>query len=72
MDSLAAFRSRSEALLFYSWLKKRGIACTTVNTPMSLKIGCGISVVFPGALSDVVLSHIKETRYTSFVGIYRR
>lgn len=72
MDTIAAFRSRSEALKIYSLLKKNGIACSTINTPSSLKIGCGISIVFPGTLKDKVSYLVKKGRVTSFVGFFEK
>ena len=72
MDTLAVFRSRSEALKIFSLVKKNGIACATVSTPSSLRLGCGIAIVFPHAYRDGVLSFVKTAKTSSFVGFYRR
>ena len=72
MDTLAVFRSRSEALQIYSALRRAGIACSTVNTPSSLKKGCGISIVFPHSYENAVTILVQKTHAASFAGFYKR
>lgn len=72
MDTLAVFRSRSDALKIYSLLRKRKLACSTVNTPSSLGLGCGISVIFNGAYADLVKQTVLSSGVRSFAGFYRR
>lgn len=72
MDTLAVFRSRSEALKVYKLLQKKRIACATVNTPIYLGVGCGISVVFHNTLTDIVDATIKSLNTNSFIGFYKK
>lgn len=70
MDTLAPFRSRSEALKLFNELKKLGIAVTTVSTPQRLRLGCGLSVVFNSALKEYVAAVISRLHLKSFVGFF--
>lgn len=72
MDTIAVFRSRSEALKVFTAIKKRRIACSTISTPSALRLGCGISIVFAGTFKDVVSEIIKHERAVSFVGFYEK
>ncbi len=72
MDTLAVFRSRSEALRFFSLLKSKRIACTTVNTPQRIGVGCGVSVVFSSSVLSEVKRLISSSSPSSFVGFYRK
>lgn len=72
MDTLAVFRSRSDALKVYRALTKEKIVCATVATPSSLRLGCGLSVVFPRYLQDRVGSIVDRERVSSFAGFYSR
>lgn len=72
MYTIAVFKARSEAIGVYSYLKKRGIASATVSTPSHLKMGCGLSVVFPTELKGRVAEAIERTRAKSFVGFFAR
>ena len=72
MDTLAVFRSRSDALKISRALTKEKIACATVSTPSSLKAGCGLSVVFPRTVIETVKKIILRENAASFVGFYPR
>lgn len=72
MDTLASFRSRSEALKFNNALNRQRIAGIVINTPSSLKIGCGLSVVFDSSLKNQVGNIVKQLNLQSFVGFYMR
>ena len=72
MDTLAVFRSRSEALKIYNLLKQNRIACITVSTPMSLGIGCGISVVFNNSVKTIVKNLIDNNHIGTFVGFFSK
>lgn len=72
MDTLAVFRSRSDALRVYKALTKEKIACSTVSTPSRLRLGCGLSVVFPRYLQDRVQSAVNRMQITTFAGFYAR
>ena len=72
MDTLAVFRSRSDALKIYNLLRKQKLACTTVSTPAKLGVGCGISVLFPSFYTEEVRRLITLYSIASFVGFYQR
>ena len=72
MDYLAVFRSRSDALKILNELRAQKIACSAVNTPSYLGLGCGVSVVFPYVLKDRVAKIIYSYGIGSFVGFYPR
>lgn len=72
MDTLAVFRSRSEALKIYNLMRKNRLACSTVSTPARLGVGCGISVVFGSPATDAVKNLIAHNGINSFVGFFRR
>ncbi len=72
MDTLAVFRSRSEALKIYNLMKKNRLACSTVSTPARLGVGCGLSVVFSDSSVDSVKKLIAQSGVNSFVGFFRR
>lgn len=72
MDTLAVFRSRNDALKIYRILTKEKIACATVTTPSNLRLGCGLSVVFPRYLQDRVRQIIDYEYALSFAGFYAR
>lgn len=72
MDTLAVFRVRSDAIRVYRELSKMRIACATVATPSSLKLGCGLSVIFSGSLTERVSGVITAVGARSFVGFYGR
>lgn len=72
MDTLAVFRSRSEALKIYNSMKHNRIACITVNTPSKLGVGCGISIVFHNSVTNKVKELIKTHKATSFIGFFKK
>ncbi len=72
MDTLAVFRSRSEALKIFNLLKKNHIVCSTVSTPAKLGVGCGISVIFGSTSTEAVKALIVQSGVISFVGFFRR
>lgn len=70
MNSVAVYRSRSEALRLASYLNKEKIACTTINIPSCLKLGCGLSVVFDSFYKDKVYRANDMYNLKSFAGIF--
>ena len=72
MDTLAVFRSRSDALKFYKAMSREKIACSTVSIPSYLRLGCGLAVVFAGYLRDRARRLIEILGITTFVGFYNR
>lgn len=72
MDTIAVFKSRNEALKLQRELTRLGISSTTINTPSSLNIGCGLSVVFSAYLQSKVDGIISGGRFQSFYGFINR
>ncbi len=72
MNTLAVFRSRSQALSVYRYLQDRKIACITVNTPSNLQLGCGISIVFNETYVPAVRDAVNTLSAQSFVGFFRK
>ncbi len=72
MNTVAVYRQRSEALRIASYLNKEKIACTTINIPSYLKIGCGLSVVFDGTYKDKVYKANDMYNMKSFAGLFPR
>jgi len=72
MDYLAVFKQRSDAFRVLNALRGKRIACSAVNTPSYLGLGCGVSVVFPFAYRDKAEAVIRAVGASSFVGFYAR
>lgn len=72
MDTLAVFRSRSEALLIFRRISNARIACSTINTPVALGYGCGISIIFHHSQIDRIKLLIDNYHPTSFVGFFNK
>ncbi len=70
MNTVAVYRSRSDALKLNYFLSKERVACTTISTPASLKLGCGLSVVFNENYTDIVNKINKTNNLNSFLGFY--
>jgi len=70
MDTIAVFRSRNEALQLVKALNKMGISCTAINTPSSLNIGCGLSVVFSASVTSIVSAEINRLNLKYFKGFF--
>ena len=72
MDTLAVFRSRSEALLIFKRISNARIACSTVNTPVALGYGCGISIIFHHSQMEKIKLIIQNCHSTSFIGFFNK
>lgn len=72
MDTIAPFKSRSEALRLKKLLSDRRIAATVINTPRELGTSCGLSVVFQGKEIALVASLIRQNMLSSFLGFYNK
>jgi hypothetical protein len=70
MDTLASFRSRSEAIKLHNALIMKRIATTTINTPSAFRLGCGLSVVFPASKRNDVNLLIHQLGLSSFIGFF--
>ncbi len=72
MNTIAVFRSRSQAISVYRILTSRKIACITVNAPAKYNVGCGIGIVFSSAYSEQVKNAIKTVHADTFVGFFNK
>lgn len=69
-DILAVFRSRNQAVDFYSKLRTQNVKCTLINTPKTANVGCGLSVKFVMSGINKAKKIIKYNNYTAFFGFY--
>ncbi len=65
-----AFRSRSEAVRYYETLRTYNISCRLINTPSSLKVGCGLSVKLFAKDMTMAKVALDRGRYPSCIGFY--
>ncbi|MBR2350051.1 MAG: DUF3343 domain-containing protein [Clostridia bacterium] len=72
MSRLIAFRSRSEAMRLSRALSARRIANTVINTPRSLGVSCGLSVVFSPSSTDTVRNIVTELNLQTQQGIFQK
>ncbi|HKL73376.1 MAG TPA: putative Se/S carrier-like protein [Clostridia bacterium] len=70
MDTLASFRSRSEAIKLYNALRLQRIAAITINMPSKFRVGCGLSVLFPANYRTNVSILIRQLNLTTFIGFF--
>lgn len=68
---IAVFRSRKETLDLRAKLEKVNIMCFTINTPIKVKIGCGISLKFDARGLPYVRTVIQHNSYNTFIGFYQ-
>ncbi|MBO7156620.1 MAG: DUF3343 domain-containing protein [Clostridia bacterium] len=72
MSHLIAFRSRSEAMRLSRALTARRIINTVINTPRSLGVSCGLSVVFSSNSLEVVRNVVTELNLRTSQGIFQK
>lgn len=70
-ETLAVFRSRSQAMDCFSRLKATGVNAQLINTPKEANVGCGLSVKFPRAAASRAKSVISRAKYSAFYGYMR-
>ena len=70
-ETLAVFRSRSQAMDCYSRLKSIGVNAQLINTPKEANVGCGLSIKFPRAAAPRAKNLISRARYSAFYGYMR-
>jgi len=68
---IVALRSRQQALMLESALRREGVNARMISTPRDVALGCGLSVWFPLEQQAVVRRVVSQTRPTNMVGIYR-
>jgi len=72
MNTIAVFKSRTQALSVYRYLQSKKIACMTINTPSKLRLGCGISILLPDAYVGEVKNAVRELSANTFVGFFHK
>ncbi len=65
-ETLAVFRSRSQAMDCYSRIKAAGLGAQLINTPKEAGVGCGLSVKFANAAAGRVKNIIARANYSAF------
>ena len=70
-ETLAVFRSRSQAMDCLSRLKAAGICAQLINTPKEANVGCGLSIKFPRTAAARAKNVISRARYSAFYGYMR-
>ncbi len=72
MNTLIPFSSRAEAIRLSRALSKKRIAHTVINTPRSLGVSCGLSVLFYAKSKEIVTATISELALLTSQGIFTR
>ena len=67
-ETLAVFRSRSQAMDCIMRLKANGINAQLINTPKEANVGCGLSVKFSHSGASRAKNVIAKARYSAFYG----
>lgn len=67
-ETLAVFRSRSQAVDCLSRLRSLGISAQIINTPQEANVGCGFSVKFQHASASRAKNVISKMNYSAFYG----
>lgn len=65
-----AFRSRSDTVRFYEFLKSNGFRTEIINTPKEAGVGCGLSVKVPPSMIPTIKKAIKISGIGSFSGFF--
>ncbi len=65
-----AFRSRAEAVRYYEMLRTYNISCRLINTPSSLRVGCGLSVKLFAKDMSMAKIVLDRGHYPSCIGLY--
>lgn len=67
-ETLAIFRSRSQAMDCMSRLRALGVKARLVNTPKEAGVGCGLSVALPQSSLAKAKHIISRVNYSAFYG----
>lgn len=67
-ETLAVFRSRSQAMDCMAKMKNFNVAARLINTPKEANVGCGLSIVFPCSSASRAKNLIARANYSSFYG----
>ncbi len=69
-QTVAVFKSRTDAFALFDALKLKGITAKVIPTPHTAKVGCGLSVKFSYNFY-YVRTLIYNLQLKSFVGFYK-
>ncbi len=72
MNTLIPFESRAEAIRLSRALSRKRIAHTVINTPRSLGVSCGLSILFYATSLEKVNQTILELALVTKQGIFTR
>ncbi|MBQ8177650.1 MAG: DUF3343 domain-containing protein [Clostridia bacterium] len=72
MNTLIPFKSRAEAIRLSRALSLKRIANTVINTPRSLGVSCGLSVLFYSTSLEKVRATIGELGLKTEQGVFKR
>lgn len=70
-ETLAVFRSRSQAMDCFTRLRNLGINAQLINTPREANVGCGLSVKFAHSATMRAKRFISSANYSAFYGYMR-
>lgn len=65
-----SFRSRSDTVRFYNFLKVNGVYSEIVNTPKQAGVGCGLSVKISRSMLSFVRRILSVFGESSFAGAF--
>ncbi|MBR3685598.1 MAG: DUF3343 domain-containing protein [Clostridia bacterium] len=72
MNTLIPFKSRAEAIRLSRELSRKRIAHTVINTPRSLGVSCGLSLLFYASSLEIVNECIVAMGLSTSQGVFRR
>ena len=67
---VTAFRSRTDTVRFYEFLRRNGVNSQIINTPKQAGVGCGLSVKTSLSALETIKRAIKITALASFSGLF--
>ena len=67
---IIAFRSRSDTLAFYEFLKGNGVFVSVVTTPKEAGVGCGLSVKTDKSFAPFINNALRLFRRKSYAGVF--
>ena len=67
---IIAFRSRSDTLAFYEFLKNNNLAVSVVNTPKDAGVGCGLSVKVGKNFAPFINKALYLFKRKSYAGVF--
>lgn len=71
MSISAVFKSRTQAIEFYSALKGRGAAAKLVSAPKQAKTGCALACEFAYSFLPTAKKLLSSGRYSTFSGFFK-